>query len=136
MKYIFALCLTLAIAGSAFAEAGDTTVSTVPFDFVVGSTTFPAGTYSISRALNHPSTTFVIRSKDGKAVRFFHAVTSESSDPNAKIKLQFRHEGDQYFLMGVFGEADTYTIDSSRSYHRGSSLAATRQSLKSTTAAP
>jgi len=42
MKYLFALFLTLASFGSALADSRDSTVTTVPFDFVLGNTTFPA----------------------------------------------------------------------------------------------
>lgn len=118
MKYIFALLLTLVSAGSVFAESRDATVSTVPFDFVIGNTSFPAGTYTISRVSNQPSGELVIRSKDGKIAAMFHSLTSEPSDPNGEIKLRFRHEGDQYFLTDVFGGLDTYTIGSSRSHHK------------------
>ena len=30
----------------------------------------------------------------------------------------FRREGDRYFLVKVFGEFETYTINSSRSHHK------------------
>jgi hypothetical protein len=118
MKYIFALLLTLASAGSALADQADTTVSTIPFGFVIGTTTFPAGTYSFSRAFDQQSGELLIRSKDGKTAAFFLPTTSQISDPDAKVKLQFRHEGDQYFLMGIVGALDTYTINSSRSHHK------------------
>ena len=121
MKYILALLLTLVSAGSAFADSRDTTVSTIPFDFVIGSTTFPAGTYSISRASDQQSGELLIRSKDGKTAAFFHPITSEASDWNGEVKLRFRHEGDQYFLMDVFGALDTYTINSSRGHHKAAS---------------
>ncbi len=49
MKYLFALFLTLASFGSAQADSRDITVSTVPFDFVIGNKTFTAGQYTISR---------------------------------------------------------------------------------------
>ena len=118
MKYIFALLLTLVSASSAFADQRDTTTSTIPFDFVVGNTSFPAGTYSISRAFDDPSGELLIRSKDGTTAAFFHATTFEPSGSNGEVKLKFRHEGDQYFLMEVFGGVDTYTINSSRSHHK------------------
>ena len=121
MKYIFALVLTLVSAGSAFAESRDTTTSNIPFDFVVGNTTFPAGTYSISRAFDDPSSELLIRSKDGTKAAFFHAITAAPSDSTSDVKLRFRHEGDQYFLMEVLGGLDTYTINSSPSHNKGAS---------------
>lgn len=121
MKYLFVLLLTLASAGSALADSRDTTVSTIPFDFVIGTTTFPAGTYSISRASDQQPGELLIRSKDGKAGAFFSPITSQPPDSNGEVKLRFRHEGDRYFLMEVFGGLETYTINSSRSHHNAAS---------------
>jgi hypothetical protein len=117
MKYLFALFLTLASFGSALADSRDTTVTSVPFDFVIGNKTFPAGTYSISRRSKESSPTLLIRRENGKTAALFFPSTTESSDPNGQVKLQFRHEGDMYFLTGVFGESDTYTVNS-RHHHR------------------
>jgi hypothetical protein len=110
MKYLFALFLAVASLGSAFADSQDTTVFTVPFAFIVGTTNFPAGTYSIRRIWPDPSGGLRIESKDGKTAAFFHSTTSEPSDLNGAVKVQFQHEGDEYFLTGIFGELDTYTV--------------------------
>lgn len=125
MKYIFALLLTLAFAGSALADSEDTTVSTIPFDFVIGTTTFPAGTYLISRAFDQQSGELLIRSKDGKTAAFFLPIAAGPSDSNGEVKLRFRHEGDQYRLMTVFGGLETYTVGSSRTHHKAVSTSDT-----------
>lgn len=118
MKYLFTLVLILASAGSAFADPHDTTISNIPFDFVIGTTTFPAGTYSISRVSDDASGELLIRSKDGTKAAFFLPIASASSDPNGEVKLRFRHEGDQYYLMEVYGGLDTYTVNSTRSQQK------------------
>jgi hypothetical protein len=118
MKYIFALFLTLASFGSALADARDTVVTTVPFDFVIGSKTFPAGTYTISRISDDPQGGLLIQSSDGKTSALFHPITSEPAGSTDQAKLQFRHEGDKYFLAGIVGGLDIYTVAPSRRHQK------------------
>jgi len=54
MKYLFALVLALASFASAQADSHDSMATTIPFDFVLGEKTFPAGTYTISRISDDP----------------------------------------------------------------------------------
>ncbi|HZE70723.1 MAG TPA: hypothetical protein VE135_14520 [Pyrinomonadaceae bacterium] len=118
MKYLFALFLTLASFGSALADSRDSTVTTVPFDFVVGNTTFPAGTYTISRISDDPKQGLRIQSSDGKTNAFVLPTTLESAAPNDQPKLQFRHEGDKYFLSSISGGLDIYTVTPSRHHQK------------------
>lgn len=109
MKYLFALLLTLSSLGTAMADSRDTTITTVPFDFVIGTKTFPAGRYTISRISDDPRAGLSIQNADGKTIMFFRPATvdSPSYDP---AKLQFLHEGNSYFLTGIFTPDDTYTL--------------------------
>jgi len=118
MKYLFALFLTLASFGSALADSHDPTVTTVPFDFVVGNKTFPPGTYTISRISDDPRQGLRIQSSDGKTNAFFLATTFESAVPTDQPKLQFRHEGDRYFLSSISGGLDIYTVAPSRHHQQ------------------
>jgi hypothetical protein len=121
MKYLFALFLTLASFGSALADTRDQTVTTVPFDFVVGDKTFPAGTYTISRISDDPKQGLRIQSSDGKTNALFLFTTWEPAAPNDQPKLQFRHEGDKYFLSLISGGLDIYTVAASRHHQRTAS---------------
>jgi hypothetical protein len=118
MKYLFALFLALASFSSALADTRDLTVTTVPFDFVVGNKTFPPGTYTISRISDDPRQGLLIQSSDGKTNKFFLPTTVESAAPNDQPKLQFRHESDKYFLSAISAGLDVYTIAPSR-HHQG-----------------
>lgn len=110
MKSLIALFLTLAGLGSTFARAQDTAVSTVPFDFIIGNKTFPAGKYSIGRSPNDAlGGPLLIRSADGKTSAFFNPTTVESAQ-NDEAKLVFRHEGDKYFLAEIVGAEEVYTV--------------------------
>jgi hypothetical protein len=118
MKYLFALFLTLASFGSAMADSRDTVVTNVPFDFVVGNTTFPAGAYTISRISDDPQQGLHIQSADGKTNAFFLPTTSAPVASNDQPKLQFRHEGDKYFLSAISGGLEIYTVAPSRQHQR------------------
>jgi hypothetical protein len=118
MKYIFALFLTLVSFGSALADSRDPTVTTVPFNFVAGNKTFPAGRYTISRISDDPRRGLLIQSSDGKTNAFFLPTTVESAAPNDQPKLQFRHEGDEYFLSSISGGLDIYTVAPSRHHQK------------------
>ena len=118
MKYLFAIFLTLASFGSALADSRDVTVTAVPFDFVVGNTTFPAGTYTIRRISDDPQQGLHIQSTDGKTGAFFLPTTSAPVALNHQPKLQFRHEGDKYFLSAISGGMDIYTVAPGRHQQR------------------
>jgi hypothetical protein len=115
MKYLLALLLTLSSFGAALADSHDTTIANVPFDFVIGNKTFTAGTYKISRISDDPRAGLRIQSTDGKTSMLFQP-TSLDSTSNDQVKLQFLHEGDLYFLSGIFTPSDTYTL--APKYHR------------------
>src|ERR1700756_5784106 len=115
MKYLFALLLTLVSLGTVRADSRDTTITTIPFDFVIGNKTFPAGKYTISRISDDPRTGLHIQSADGKTNMLFRPITLESSS-NDQAKLEFLHQGDLYFLARIIAASDTYTL--SPKYHR------------------
>ena len=117
MKYLFALFLTLASFGPALADSQDITVTTVPFDFVIGNKTFTAGKYTINRISADPQGGLRIQSADGKTGAFFLPTTSGPTAPNGEPKLQFRHEGDKYFLAAISAGLEIYTLAPSR-YHQ------------------
>ena len=109
MRYFFALLLVLSSFGTAMADSKDTTIATVPFDFVIGNKTFTAGRYRISRISDDPQAGLSIQSADGKTNMLFRPTSSDFTSNN-QAKLQFLHEGDLYFLTGIFTASDTYTL--------------------------
>lgn len=118
MKYLIALFLVLASFGTALADSRDTTVATVPFDFVIGNRTFPAGTYTIKQISDDPKQGLHIQSSDGKINGFFLPTTEGGSVSSDHASLQFRHEGDKYFLASVSSRSDTFTLAPSRHHQR------------------
>ncbi len=89
----------LAGSGAAFAQAPVTSVS-VPFEFVVGKTVLPAGSYVVTSVLQGRGA-LVLRSEDGKsgAVALVDLSDKPSSDPNATFS--FVKIGGRCYLSAV-----------------------------------
>jgi hypothetical protein len=86
-------------------------VVNVPFDFVAGGETLPAGTYSVSRVSTEAQPDLAIRSDDKSALLLpivFDGV------PDDQAKLGFEHVGDKYYLSKVETLAGVYTIGTPR----------------------
>ncbi len=68
----------------------------IPFDFMVGDETFPAGTYTVSTSAPD---VLQIRSLDGhESVLVITRSVQESLTPPDETKLVFKRYGDLYFL--------------------------------------
>ncbi len=83
-----------------------TFTANIPFDFMVGNKTLPAGSYKVG----HPNImgTLVIQSVDHRGSAFFlaHFVSAKSGQDNS-AKLIFNRYGDQYFLSQVWSGEET-----------------------------
>ncbi len=91
--------LTLAAAG--YAQSGEELKVVVPFDFVAGGRTLPAGQYTVSQPAN--SGAVVIRS-DGSTPGVAILANRVGSSGKKEIgHLVFHRYGDRYFLSEVWG---------------------------------
>src|SRR5690348_8736321 len=75
----------------------------VPFDFVVGNATFPAGTYSI-QSINEGigSPTLLIRGTDSKVMSLVGSNAAENLQAAEKSHLLFHRYGGTYFLAQIW----------------------------------
>jgi hypothetical protein len=108
---VLTLACLLGLGISARAQDVDKVAVKVPFDFVAGGQTLPAGTYSVSRVSDKEVTALVIRSSDN-SVFLLPIVFNGASSDNAK--LGFEHVGDKYFLSKVKTPAGVYAIRTPR----------------------
>jgi hypothetical protein len=86
-------------------DAGKIAVN-VPFDYVAGGETLPAGTYSFSR-VSPEADALVIRSYDNSV--FLLPIVFDGA-PSDHAELSFEHVGDKYFLSKVETPAGVYAI--------------------------
>ena|SRR5579872_6889376 len=87
------------LAGLATCYAQQTISVKVPFDFVAGEKTLPAGAYVIREALPNNQTNFAVTDGKGHGA-LATAASLDGSDTGSK--LVFRHYGESYFLSDIF----------------------------------
>ncbi len=114
-KSYFAIVLTLTcllgLGISARAQDVDKVAVNVPFEFVAGGVTLPAGKYSVSHVSPKVRPALVIRSYDN-SVFLLPVVFDGASSDNAE--LGFEHVGDKYFLSKVETPAGVNAIRAPR----------------------
>jgi hypothetical protein len=112
---VLTLTCLLGLSRGAHAQDASRIVVNVPFDFVAGGETLPAGMYSVSRVSTEAQPDLVIRSDDKSALLLpivFDGVPAEQA------KLGFEHVGDRYFLSKVETLAGVYRIGIPRAMTR------------------
>lgn len=109
---IFALGLLLVVSG---AHAQSIHVSgKVPFDFVVGKQTLPAGQYSV-QSLERSPDALNIRNTDENISSLTLTYHAEKLNPSNKTVLVFHRFGEQYFLAEIWVEGSSRGIEIPRS---------------------
>jgi hypothetical protein len=90
------------MASTQVARAQEPMVVNIPFDFVAGNTTLPAGEYSVT-----PGSQGVVflRDRDNtSASAILNTNAAVSSQPQSESKLIFNRYGDRYFLSQIWTE--------------------------------
>jgi hypothetical protein len=95
---LLAALIVLLAAGSAFAQA-DRMVVKVPFDFVIGNKTLPAGQYDVHPTGSLGTLTIL---GEGEHKMFAISYRVESTQPSQTSKLIFNRYGNRYFLSQVW----------------------------------
>jgi hypothetical protein len=102
MKYatrFLMLTLTLLPMMAAAQMAGDNKIQAqVPFDFVIGSRSIPAGQLTVERATVG---TLAMRNREAKVNLFAGVIRGETKKPAAANALVFHRYGHRYFLWQV-----------------------------------
>jgi hypothetical protein len=135
-KYSIAI-LTAVFGMAAFAMAAKAGITSdqllikVPYDFVVGSKTLPAGTYRVSRVSSDTEGELVISGVDHHVGALVHANMWEDARSYGP-KFQFEPIAGQHFLSEIQTGEHVYTIPVSQSAvmeamksHQGSTTSTT-----------
>jgi len=101
-------CL-LGLGIGAHAQDAGRVVVKVPFEFVAGGKTLPAGTYTIGRLSPAIHPALIIDNKDTGAFAIV-LPTVPDGDSAAQAELSFERVGDKVFLSKVGTPAGVYTI--------------------------
>ena len=90
-----------AMACTQVAQAQDPIVVNVPFDFMVGTKTLPAGQYSVKVSTKEQGLLLIDR-EDATQSMFIATNAVVSNEPKSESKLVFNRYGDRYFLSQVW----------------------------------
>jgi hypothetical protein len=110
-------CL-LGLGISARAQNLDKIAANVPFDFVAGGETLPAGTYTVSRVSSGDPRSLAIRSDDNSVFllpAFFDGdPVPVNGAPADHAEFGFKHVGNKYFLSKVETPGGIYAFRTPR----------------------
>jgi hypothetical protein len=129
-RNLLPLLFTLLIAASFCATSAHAQIignleAQIPFQFHVGNTTLPAGTYVIHRLDNNDGTVMQISKKDGTMSTLFDVQSAQANSTPEKTELIFNKYGDRYFLSEMFDEGNP---DGSRVFASSDEKMASKQS--------
>jgi hypothetical protein len=103
---VLTLTCLLGLGISAHAQDASRVAVNVPFDFIAGGQTLPAGAYTISR-VSPVSRSLVIRSYENGAFLLPIAFDGPAAD---QAQLAFVHVGGEYFLSEIDTLAGVYSF--------------------------
>jgi hypothetical protein len=111
-QYLRILMAVVGLAGlgvTAKAQDLDQVVVTIPFEFVVGGKTLPAGTYRTNRISNDKHEGLILSSVENHVSVILHPTKVESThDDNAQAS--FQEAGDQRILSAIETGDNIFTI--------------------------
>ena len=102
-KMILSMFVVLMVSMAHAQIGGDVLKVKVPFNFGVGTQTFPAGEYSLKPLLPH---TMSLRNQAGQVLTNINTNSVESTDAQKSMKLVFDGYDGHYFLAQIWKEGD------------------------------
>jgi len=94
--------LLVMTAVSVHAQSQRSKATNIPFNFIVGQKTLPAGEYTVEPNRRDSDNVWLVQSKDGHVSAVFTTMSVRASEAQETIKLVFHKYGDQYFLSQIW----------------------------------
>jgi hypothetical protein len=101
---ILSLLATLGVPGLRAQTLDHLIKANVPFHFVVGNQTLPAGAYRVAQ-VGEPGV-FLIASDDARAAAIITTRSTSFNKPQKQTVLRFNRYGDEYFLSQLWIEGE------------------------------
>jgi hypothetical protein len=98
---MFSLLLMLT-AVSVAAQSERSKITNIPFSFIVGQKTLPAGEYTVEPNRRDFDKVWLVQSRDGRTSALFTTMPVRARETQEKTKFVFHKYGDQYFLSQVW----------------------------------
>jgi hypothetical protein len=117
MKYariLVAITFILGLGVAGNAEIRPEIVVTVPFTFVVGGTTLPAGTYTVGRLSGDRLSVQLLRGREHDVSVFVNPVGVKNASTDRPL-VSFKQVGEQHFLSTIQTADDVYDFSVPRS---------------------
>lgn len=103
LKNFTMLSLVLMVtAVSVCAQSDRSKVTNIPFSFIVGQKTLPAGEYTVEPNRKDSHNVWLVQRRDGSTCALFTTMPVRASETQEKTKLIFHKYGDQYFLSQIW----------------------------------
>ena len=113
-RVIVAVTFLLGLSVAANAEIRSEVIVKLPFAFVAGGVTLPAGTYTVKRFSQQPFDTLMLTSDDKGTSVFIHPAEMEDASDD-KPRVSFHRVGEQNFLSAIETADYIYNFTVSRS---------------------
>ena len=97
------LCVLSLIVAAQVARADEPMLVNIPFAFVAGSVTLPAGEYRVQK-LDRNSAVVLIRCSDASKTAMVLSHAAQAKDIQTQSKLIFKRYDNRYFLSQVWSE--------------------------------
>jgi hypothetical protein len=94
--------LLVVTAVSVRAQSERSKVTNIPFSFIVGEKTLPAGEYTIEPNRRDYDKVWLVQSREGHANAVVITIPTRAFEIQEKGKLVFRKYGDMYFLSQIW----------------------------------
>jgi hypothetical protein len=101
------LALLFTLAATSYAQSARRTVILIPFDFVAGEKTLPAGTYRIEPVRRDSYTAWEIQSTSASAGAVFMTSALGGNAAGDKSRLVFQKYGETHVLAQLWPSSDT-----------------------------
>jgi hypothetical protein len=94
--------LLVLTAVSVAAQSERSKVTNIPFSFIVGEKTLPAGKYTVEPNRRDFDKVWLVQNRDGRTSALFTTMPVRASETQEKTKFVFHKYGDQYFLSQIW----------------------------------
>jgi hypothetical protein len=105
-RFIPVLALLFTFAATSYAQSARRTVVLIPFDFVAGEKTLPAGTYRIEPVRRDSYTAWEIQSTTGRAGTVVMTSATGGVAARSESRLVFQKYAETYILAQVWSSSD------------------------------
>jgi len=94
--------LLVMTAVSVRAQSERSKLTNIPFNFIVGQKTLPAGEYTVEPNRRDYDQVWLVQNREGDASALFTTMPIRANQTQEETKLVFHKYGDQYFLSQIW----------------------------------